>query len=724
TVVDQLRIPALCERYFLQRTYRDAAGNYWIGSRDGGLFLVPAPWQRVRHIPTPASEELSFERLVAMPGGRLLGITANTGIYEIREDAMLEILPPDRLQYFRSALWEPAGLLVASSQQLSRIRLVDDLWQVSPVHFQGVEGADPELSRTLGAFFADREEEILWNLLDLGQDAITGEVLALRGGGDFLLHLQLEGGGARLQSLQVARDIAVMLVHPDQQQWYYGSPAGLWEGAEPNPRPFLRAYPELRNITSLYGSPDRLWIGVEGAGLFVYTFSEDQLRRVDGVGQVDVIRPAAKNELLAAGREGVYVVTIDQGRVLEHYTVHDGLSTSLVNDVYAKGDSLIYIASPKGVQIIDRRRSYSSGLSAGALSLRGIRVNDTLAPADQLGRLGHRRNSLTFRYHLRSYASNGAITYFTRLEPLEEEWQSSGEREVRYAALAPGRYAFHLRARDAFGHEVSLAPIPIHIYPPFWRTGWFLGAAAMAFVGLVWGVYRWRLRREKDRLRTEQALEKRLAGLELDALKAQMNPHFVFNALGAIQYFIQTREVEAADHYLTKFARLMRQYLESSREKMIPLDQEVDLLRQYSELEQMRFEELFAVDISVAPELHRQDHYLPAMLIQPFVENAINHGLCERRDGQGRLAVTFNWDGERIRCTIADNGIGRERAGQLRHRGHRSRGMAIVRDKIETLRTSGLADIDVTVQDLDPAATDFPGTLVSLLIKNLDDETP
>jgi LytS/YehU family sensor histidine kinase len=213
-----------------------------------------------------------------------------------------------------------------------------------------------------------------------------------------------------------------------------------------------------------------------------------------------------------------------------------------------------------------------------------------------------------------------------------------------------------------------------------------------------------------------------MANLELSALKAQMNPHFVFNALGAIQYFIQTNEVDAADDYLTRFALLMRKYLDSSKEKMISLKEEIELLTIYTDLEQLRFEDLFDVTIRVDEDISTEDRFIPSMLIQPFIENAVNHGLNERRDGKGQLDILFSQKEEMLICEIKDNGIGHKAAKKRKRKTHKSRGMSIIKDKIETLKTIGLADISISIKELNPEDADFPGTHVIIKIKDLEDE--
>jgi len=331
-------------------------------------------------------------------------------------------------------------------------------------------------------------------------------------------------------------------------------------------------------------------------------------------------------------------------------------------------------------------------------SMRGkitnIQINkNPIALNEQLD-LTHEQNTIDIQYHLLSFASNGKNTYYTKLEPLEKEWRKSTSRSVNYLSLQKA----------------------------YWQTTWFKILAGLLTLGLIVAIVRQRDRKHREKLNKEKEIERRMAVLELSALKAQMNPHFVFNALGAIQYFIQTNDVESADNYLTRFARLMRKYLDSSKERMVSLKEEIELLTIYTDLEKLRFEDLFSVEVKVSDSIRKEDTFLPSMIVQPFVENAINHGLNERRDKNGLLQIHFTKKYQTLYCTITDNGIGRVNAQKSKWKGHKSRGMQIINDKVETLKASDIADVTIAINDLNPNDTIFPGTQVTLKLKNLENE--
>ena len=220
----------------------------------------------------------------------------------------------------------------------------------------------------------------------------------------------------------------------------------------------------------------------------------------------------------------------------------------------------------------------------------------------------------------------------------------------------------------------------------FWRA-YALWALSFLFVtGFLWMLTYF----TKKRTIANQALqaseaERELAVAHLQSLRSQMNPHFIFNALGSIQYYIETKESEIATEYLSDFAMLMRLILESSKNELIPFKNEIKQLELYVRLESMRFEERFDFSFEIDKEID-PDFQMPPMFIQPFIENAINHGLYHLTDRKGRLLIkASHLSDESIQFLIRDNGIGREASKHLRRSQHISRGMQIIKERIKAL---------------------------------------
>lgn len=207
-------------------------------------------------------------------------------------------------------------------------------------------------------------------------------------------------------------------------------------------------------------------------------------------------------------------------------------------------------------------------------------------------------------------------------------------------------------------------------------------------------------------------LQKRVNQLEQKALSAQMNPHFIFNSLNSIQSFLLYQENEKAEKYLLKFSKLIRSTLTNSRETFISIDQEIDLLKNYVELEQMRFQNKFEFNIKSSSSLSQT--LIPPMLIQPFVENAILHGLAKRPQN-GQLDIEFSKSIDTIVVKISDNGVGLMHEKKSKYSTHRSFGTEITKERMAIYEKNFNKAFrwEMKVFSYDP---EFPGLIVIIEI--------
>lgn len=712
-LLEKVQNRTLVEQYFLHRTYRDSRGNLWIGSRDDGLFLIPQANKRVHKRQLPREADQHFEELICTENGDVIGITANTGVYHITGNTVVQLVKPRKSRRFRSVALTPYGLYISSSNYSFLLQ----------------ERNHKFITFSVQDYFSilDRDSSYSYYLeggsRDLNFHSRENTLYSLRSGYSARMRFSSEGRQVKLSLINTPKSIMQRLYyHPDEELLYASTVKGLVAFVDSVLTPVFPKQKSPPGISALFGTPDKLWIGTESEGLYCYDLKEKQLEFITQTKMIRQIRADGERGVVIASNQGILAVPFENPKEYTQYTTRHGLPTNEIEDVLSPGDSTLYVASTQGIHELDRFFKTEVEASFGLLELKGINVKGKPLPVGALAQLSHWQNDLSFYYSLRSYASDGNIWYYTRLEPLETEFEESQERQKSYLELSPGDYTFHLKAKDIYGNEVTLEPVTIHIAKAFWQKMWFRAMCLLSLLGVIALLALQKVRRERLKQEATRSLEKRIANLELDALKAQMNPHFISNALGAIQYFIQTQDVESADNYLTMFARLMRRYLDSAREKMIPLEEEIALLRDYTTLEKIRFEDLFEIDIRLEEGLDPREYEIPSMLLQPFVENAINHGLSERQDKKGHIHIRFQTLGEALLCIIEDNGIGREKAKSKSPRGHRSRGMQIVQEKVDTLRTSGIANIQIEVREAFPEDNQYPGTCVTIKSKSLENE--
>jgi LytS/YehU family sensor histidine kinase len=251
--------------------------------------------------------------------------------------------------------------------------------------------------------------------------------------------------------------------------------------------------------------------------------------------------------------------------------------------------------------------------------------------------------------------------------------------------------------------------LQLKILPPWWKTWWFRVLAGLVLAGSIAGF----VKRRIDLANKENSYKLRLAQSELKAIRSQMNPHFIFNCITAIDGLIARNERAKASEYLGKFSRLMRQVLQLSSNQFVSLGEDLDTLQLYLQLEQLRMEGGFTFTINADAEL-RQNLELPPLMLQPFAENAILHGLKPKADSNRQLHITISRQGQSIVCTIADNGIGRQAAAALQpaQPGHQSSGMRLTQERLQLLQDVLGYKTQFTVVD---APTDT-GTVVTITL--------
>jgi len=220
------------------------------------------------------------------------------------------------------------------------------------------------------------------------------------------------------------------------------------------------------------------------------------------------------------------------------------------------------------------------------------------------------------------------------------------------------------------------------------------------------------------RINEKIKIEKQLVEFEHQALRLQMNPHFIFNSLSSINNFIGKNETAEAKKFLTKFSKLMRSILENSREEYITLQKEIDSLKYYLELEQLRFNNKFTFEINTCDSIDPANTMIPPMLIQPQIENAILHGIGPK-DINGKISVTFNKKNGVILCEVTDDGVGRKKTGELKNDfslPHVSLAMTVTQERLQVFNAGGKTNGSISIEDLTDKNGNALGTKVIFIL--------
>jgi len=516
----------------------------------------------------------------------------------------------------------------------------------------------------------------------------------------------------------------------NNEVWIGGS-GGVWKIIDHESIGMQKVHENFsRNINDLEVDTNNiLWAATDGYGSGVFGYRNDSIYKI----------PFSENAVindLFIDEEGYLWVGTDRGlqqyeidpnnykeqKLVRTYTTNDGIVSREINAVFVD-EKYIYVGTNKGLTRIDKFGKYKDD-SPPKVYIKDIWINGEPQKIKNKFKLDHKQNELKIDFVALSYKSLGNINYEYQLEGADQGWQSTQNRTIRYPDLRPGVYTFRLKAIDISNRTGELLePISFEIQAPIWRRTWFQLSLAILLGIIGWYAYKSRIQKIKERETKRLRYEKKVSELELRALQSQMNPHFVFNALASIRYFIQEKQTDEAGDYLARFAKLMRIFLESSKKQFVTLEDELNLIRLYVEMEQLRFEEKFKFNLIVEKSIDISITQIPTLLIQPFVENAINHGLFHKAGG-GILNIKFRLVEEQLLiCIIEDNGIGRVQAKKIRTqsiKGYKSRGMQIVDERLNVLEHMNGINVTIDIIDLENFKESLTGTRVTIKIPILD----
>lgn len=523
-----------------------------------------------------------------------------------------------------------------------------------------------------------------------------------------------------LQPLYTDLNLDVNKIVRTKDNIYIASTTGLFiariEGALGKAELFELPENNVRSVT--VDDQENIWIGTNSNGIYVLTkagdlypfeldYSDTRSRTILG------LITDASGGIWVSTLNGVYQIIFQSEDQRSFHINHFGYAEGLItlecnqNAIFEDVDHTIWVGTSEGlVQINPKLNDDLFRFRKPELLITGVRLfmdefdygDYNYSENPQSGvplsiTFPYNKNHLTFDFIGLHLKDPEGVKYQYRLRGAEENWSPvTTNRYATYSFIDHGEYDFEVRATNNSGEWSEISRMQVIILPPFWLTWWFILLMIILGAALIVVIFQIRIRALKQKQDNEKlGYKNRLLFLEQQSLNASMNRHFIFNSLNSIQYFINSSNKLAANKYLTSFAKLIRKNLDSSQANnfIVTLKEEIERIGLYLSLEKMRFEGKFEYEIDLADNIDTESIEIPSMILQPFVENSIIHGVLPM-DRKGKILIRIYLEFGFLVLELTDDGMGIDKSLNLKKtskdHSHDSMGMEITNRRIDLIR--------------------------------------
>ncbi|WP_240755147.1 two-component regulator propeller domain-containing protein [Pedobacter sp. SYP-B3415] len=509
------------------------------------------------------------------------------------------------------------------------------------------------------------------------------------------------------------KDRAYYAFYDRKHHLWFSNIEGLFEFSEGRLKAHRDAAGLLnKRVNDMIEMPDgTLVLATDGYGLVFYKpgHAVSHLSRAQGL--TDNIC----NKLFVAGND-IWVVTNKginkvrkEGKGYKVSIFENGkdLLNNEVNDVFI-GRQNAYFGTNSGLVFLATDKRNTADLSPPPIYLTAITNNKSPLAIDTDSLVLSPGNNLNIEYSALNFRS-GNVMYRYRLKD-DGAWTQTKNRRIELSSLEPGNYSFQVSARNQNSTWSNPATLRFEVTGMFWQRPWFVVISVVLAAYIFYLLAVWITRRQKNKEQKQLLLRNKVLILEQQALQAMMNPHFVFNVMNSIQHFINTQDNSAANRILTGFAKLIRKNLDICTKSYIPVEEELEYLNLYLKLEKNRFGEKLNYAIEVDPGIDKEETMIPSMLLQPYIENAIWHGIMPQEQG-GTILITMKGQNDNLFIEIRDDGVGIENSKRNKRHAHSSKGMELTRERIGLL--SQIASKPIQLHIFQNGAS---GTTVQILL--------
>lgn len=481
------------------------------------------------------------------------------------------------------------------------------------------------------------------------------------------------------------------------------------------------------SVTCVEELDDLLIVGTVQKGVLILKSNEYEFVQNNGklkdINCKNISIDKDKN-IWVASFSGLHKIT--PGKNIHQYTIEDigksiGLPNRDINDFKLINDTA-YVATSQRLLVFPVHNTALVNVVAPSVYINELSVNDSIIHhrPEKVIEFSADAGNIEFHFSGIDFKSQGNILFKYRLAGLRDVWQYTDKNSISYEALPCGSYRFEVYAmNDQNVWSFQPAFIQFSIAPHWWEHKLFWALLILFCFGVALFIIRWSLLRKHKRQMKQASAERYIAEIELKAIKAQINPHFIFNTLNAIQYFVSNDQTEKAEDYLGKLGSLLRKTLDFSSRTLISLEDEIGYIEKYLQLEKLRFDDGFNFTLLNHSPKDCSNIQFPPMVLQPHIENALRHAYKGMQGKLKILQVRFRNEEDILVCEIEDNGIGMQSSilqKQEINPGHQSKGIALSHSKLAMYEQ--LTGKKVSTETIDLCRDNLAsGTLIRIKLK-------
>jgi len=647
--------------YFISAYLKDREGNYWFTTLGKGLIYIQNP------------SILSFQNHSILKNEVITTVSAGDGgdmFFGCEGGSVIKKNNDGFIEYIATNLGKKVTLLKYFSEEKTLV-------------FENNEGL---------LFFNPDSKKIK---KEVKNTASVKDIIAV-GNNNWLIGTSygiLSTESAHL-SIKLNRRISHLYYHfADSSKWVI-SPTGLFYINKKNILEELNTWGTFP--IDIDGNNDVIWIATAENGVVGIKNKKVilHLNTINGLLSNQIRKIMVRNNLLFITHElGIQIYDINKKTYI-NIDMSDGILSNYIIDLEYKND-ILTLVTKKGIQEL-RLSQLTKNNTPPIIRINSVKINNQTINLTSSTQAGKYNESFEIFFTSGAYQHQGKLKYIYRLKGKSNNWDTTSfnQNHVKYESLQPGKYTFEVKAVNENNISSEVIKYEYTVIPPVWQRWWFYLIIIVLAIIIVIFIYKFQL----NRIQKKNQQKNELISSRLTALKSQMNPHFIFNALNSIQDLVLQQETEKSYDYIVKFSDLVRQTLNYSDKDFIDFEDELKLLNVYLELEQLRFQDKFTYSIK---KINIEEIEVPPMLVQPFIENAIKHGLLHK-NGDKELSIVFEQT-DVLTCTITDNGIGRIKAREIKERqnkAHESFSVQAIKSRFEIMQDLYKSTLGVEYEDL------------------------